>query len=398
MTFFLKIRFGGVQNEIRQNWTLTLIMANLFFIHTPLELFIAQQIIHQEKLTDNVMLYGYIGDNKHFLDIYDLIQIPSLWKAKVKMLDVGEWADISKRHLLKGMVRTYRRFQTINAILELYGIDTLYLGDMNNFSCKFGATLYKKKGVRIVFFEEGTNHYALITPLIRGGYLLSRVLAIFFDCFYYYPIYHLRFGTWCFVKALPFDKLPIDIRYSAVPLYHETFDRQLRGQQLFSDKLEQFLCQEKGNLPPIGDYILFMSQIIYKSYGNIDLYLQILEHYFQKLNHNQVIIIKFHPREQECDKKAIVRMVERCGFSYHILSDQINIPVEYYLQKITFKEIITFFSSTAMYNGYLYPKMQFTYLLHPYYNLCKEHNERKISQFETFLLSLSDFFQNRQAE
>ena len=42
-------------------------MANLFFIHTPLELLIAQQIINQEKLTDNVMLCGYVGEISIFL-------------------------------------------------------------------------------------------------------------------------------------------------------------------------------------------------------------------------------------------------------------------------------------------------------------------------------------------
>ena len=74
-------------------------MANLFFIHTPLELLIAQQIINQEKLTDNVMLCGYVGENKHFLDTYRLTIIPSMWMESVLMPDVAGSAAIEKRHL-----------------------------------------------------------------------------------------------------------------------------------------------------------------------------------------------------------------------------------------------------------------------------------------------------------
>ena len=64
-------------------------MANLFFIHTPLQLMIAQMIIEQEKLKDNVMLCGYVDDNRHFLQLYDLIRIDEMWKAMELMEDVG---------------------------------------------------------------------------------------------------------------------------------------------------------------------------------------------------------------------------------------------------------------------------------------------------------------------
>ena len=53
-------------------------MANLFFIHTPLQLMIAQMIIKQENLKDNVMLCGYVDDNRHFLQIYDTVSYTHL--------------------------------------------------------------------------------------------------------------------------------------------------------------------------------------------------------------------------------------------------------------------------------------------------------------------------------
>jgi|GEM_PF-2373997 hypothetical protein len=372
-------------------------MANLFFVHTPLELLIAQQIINQEKLTDNVMLCGYVGGNKHFLDIYRLTIISSMWMERVLMPDVAGWAAIEKRHLLKTALRAFRRYKEICSLLKVYRIDTLFLGDMNNFSCKFGSKLFKKKGYRIVFFEEGSSHYNFHIHPRKGGYLLNKLLAIFFDCFYYLPIYHFRFATYCFMKDLPFSELPIDLRYSVVPYYHEDFDKQIRIERLFSNDLIQFLDSEVSKFSDIESSILFMSQNIYESLGNLNLYLQVVEGYFSTLDNTSILFIKFHPREQEEERKAVIRIAEKYHLAFHILSAQMNIPVEYYLQYMKFKEIMTFFSSTAMYNGYLFPEMKFTFLLRPFYDLCKICNEKNISQLEN-LLSLLDSCQNKQKQ
>lgn len=372
-------------------------MANLFFIHTPLELLIAQQIINQEKLADNVMLYGYVGNNKHFLDIYRLTIIPTMWVESILMYDVAGWAAIEKRHLLKTTIRTICRYREICSLLKAYRIDTLYLGDMNNFSCKFGAKLFKKKGYKIVFFEEGTSHYNFHIHPRKGGYLLNKLLSIFFDCFYYLPIYHFRFATYCFLKDLPFSELPIDLRYSVVPYYHEDYDKQIRVERLFSSDLAQFLDDEVAKISNIESCVLFMSQNIYESLGNLNLFLQVVEGYFSTLDSTSILFIKFHPREQEEERKAVVRLAEKYHLAFHILSAQMNIPVEYYLQYVKFKEVVTFFSSTAMYNGYLFPEMKFTFLLRPFYDLCKIYDEKNISQLEN-LLSLLDSCQNKQKQ
>lgn len=370
-------------------------MANLFFIHTPLELLIAQQIINQEKLADNVMLCGYVGDNKHFLDIYRLTIISSMWMESVLMPDVAGWAAIEKRHLLKTVIRTFRRYKEICSLLKVHRIDTLFLGDMNNFSCKFGAKLFKRKGCKIVFFEEGSSHYNFQIHPRKGGYLLNNLLAIFLDSFYYLPIYHFRFASYCFLKDLPFSALPIDLRYSVVPYYHEDFDKQIRVERLFSNDLAQFLDDEVAKFSDIESSILFMSQNIYESLGNMKLYLQVLEGYFSTWDSTSIIFIKFHPREQEEEREAVIEIARKYHLTFHILSAHMNIPVEYYLQYMKFKEIVTFFSSTAMYNGYLFPELKFTFLLRPFYDLCKIYNEKNVSQLEN-LLSLLDSCQNKQ--
>ena len=146
----------------------------------------------------------------------------------------------------------------------------------------------------------------------------------FFDCFYYLPIYHFRFATYCFLKDLPFSELPIDLRYSVVPYYHEDFDKQIRIERLFSNDLIQFLDSEVSNFSDIESSILFMSQNIYESLGNLNLYLQVVEGYFSTLDSTSILFIKFHPREQEEERKAVIRIAEKYHLAFHILSAQMN--------------------------------------------------------------------------
>ena len=48
-------------------------MGNLFIVFTPFQLFVAQQIVKQEKLNNNILIKGWVAGNKHFLEIYDVI-------------------------------------------------------------------------------------------------------------------------------------------------------------------------------------------------------------------------------------------------------------------------------------------------------------------------------------
>ena len=59
-------------------------MGNLFFVFTPLQLFVAQQIIRQEELKDCILVESFVKDNRHFLEVYDMMLIKGLWKKKMQ--------------------------------------------------------------------------------------------------------------------------------------------------------------------------------------------------------------------------------------------------------------------------------------------------------------------------
>ena len=50
-------------------------MGNLFVVFTPLQLFVSQQIIRQEKLKNNVVILGW---SSQFSDAYEMMYIEEL--------------------------------------------------------------------------------------------------------------------------------------------------------------------------------------------------------------------------------------------------------------------------------------------------------------------------------
>lgn len=75
------------------------------------------------------------------------------------MNGLAQWASLSRKRLLFDMYGTYVRERKIRNILNKEKIDMIYMGDMNNLSCKFGALLYARLGFKIGFYEEGISHY-----------------------------------------------------------------------------------------------------------------------------------------------------------------------------------------------------------------------------------------------
>ena len=54
-------------------------MKALFFVYTPFQFLVAQLIARQEGLEESVLVEGYVRNNKHFLEIYKILKIDSLW-------------------------------------------------------------------------------------------------------------------------------------------------------------------------------------------------------------------------------------------------------------------------------------------------------------------------------
>lgn len=347
-------------------------MSNLFFIHTPLQLMIAQMIIKQEKLKDNIMLYGYVDNNSHFIDIYDLTIVDELWKARVPMLHVSRWALMSRKHLLRDGRTAYHNYKFIAKVILDYHVDSLFLGDMWNNSCQLTAMIFHQKGFKICFYEEGCGHYIKPYDYGREGNLVDKVFAFFIDLLYYRPLYGVSFGYIHYWKGLTFDGLPMDKRYSVVPFYHESFDKIISVAPLISDKLNVYIEKEVRDVNSNDDILLLTSPCYINGVDdNPQPYIETIIDYVKSLSPKKIIHIKFHPRETFDVKDIIKKEFENNKICYKVIGEQVNIPVEYYLQRLAYNKVVMFITSTAYYNGYLFPKTEFVSLLEDYYNRCK---------------------------
>lgn len=351
-------------------------MANLFFIHTPLQLMIAQQIIRQENLHDNVMLCGYVDNNIHFLDIYDLTIIDELWSKRVAFPQVARWAIISRRHLWRDCKRTYRNFRLLVKILKKHDVDSLYIGDMWNNSCQLAAMAFHRKGLKICFYEEGNGHYVLPFSYGKSGSFADKVYAAVIDLLFYRPFIGVSYGYVHFWKGFTFADLSMDVRYSVVPFYHEPFDKLITVKPAISEKLEAYMQHEVSDLGTSAGILLLTSPLYDwrgKRYDKDEnAYVRTIMESVKSSAQGSPIHIKFHPRERDYVRKRILDELAAANINYVILGEKINIPVEYYLQYLHYDKIVYFFSSTSFYNGYLFPKTEFESILRAYYNNCKE--------------------------
>lgn len=364
-------------------------MANLFFIHTPLQLMIAQMIIRQERLKDNVMLYGYVEKNFHFVDIYDLTIVDYLWNARVFMPQVANWGILSRKHLFRGGASTYRNYKFISQVICDYHIDTLFLGDMWNLYCQFTAMIFHRKGFRICFFEEGNGHYILPNNYNVTGNLTNKAYALILDALYYLPLYGVRMGYRSYWKGLSLAEIPMDVRYSVVPFYHEDFDILLTVPPVISDKLANYIANENKRFCHNAN-VLLMTSPIYEWMGESyekdeEIYVKTIINSMKALGKGVCVHIKFHPREREYVCKKVLTELEKLHINYIQLGSEMNIPVEYYLQYIHYEKIVMFLSSTSFYNGYLFPKVKFVSILEDYYNNCKAAGSQSIHMIEPLL-------------
>lgn len=363
-------------------------MANLFFIHTPLQLMIAQMIIEQEKLTDNVMMSGYVDENRYFLQIYDMARIERMWKAIVPMKDVAHWSVFSRKKPFSGGFHAYKRYCYINRIIKKHQVDTLFIGDMWNGSCQLTAMSYHRKGLKICIFEEGYGHYVFPNNNTDKR-IVDKIYALLVDFFYYLPLYGVRMGYLSCWKGISYKDIPMDTRFSIVPFYHEKFDVVITVKPIISEKIVRYINEEvrksgsKSNL-------LLMTSPLYEWMGerykkDEDAYVKTIIQNMESMGKGICVHIKFHPREKDYIRKRLLKELNSSSIDYVILGSEVNIPVEYFLQYIHYEKIVMFLSSTSFYNGYLFPKVKFVSILKDYYNNCKAVGSQSIHLLEPLL-------------
>ena len=343
-------------------------MGNLFVVFMPFQLFVAQQIIHQEGLKDNVLLLGY-RELRDFSQIYDMICIDDMWKKKIDFHDIAIWNGVHT-HSFTDIRNCYANYKKIKQILEENNIKNIYLGEIKNDALRFTAVVFHHRGYKIKYFEEGSSHY-LQQPSIKRKGVFIKAKELIQDYLYYLPIYHVKYAMFRYNYGLLTDHIPIDERYSIVPgYYHESFDKRLYvDKDLRSEQLNGYLQQFDFNNN--SERILFLSESHDEGHRKDECFYAIIRKRFSKLPKGSLLYIKFHPRAHDDARKEIISIAESFGLHYIVVAKEVNIPVEYILMKWRFDKIILFNSSVYFYIGYIYDKTEIESLMPQLYEECK---------------------------
>ena len=345
---------------------------------------IAQQIIRQEKLSDNVILESWWDGYSHFKDIYDLTIIDNLW---TKVLFYANWAcwDFEGVKLQKNAIEIRKRAKEIRKLLVENKIDTIYLADFQNQTNRFTCVWLARQGYKMVFFEEGYSHYIPRPSLPPPQTFFHGVYEKMLDLFYYQPLYHVNFAEWRCYPNKNYHGLPISTRYSVIPnIHHEPYDKLLKCEPMISSKLQRYINEELDKSDEKKILLLTdpMTEVLRPQYR--DLYFETISDALEEYK-DERIVVKFHPREFEKDREVTLKLIKDKGLNYSVLGQRINIPVELYLQNCHFDKILFFNTSTYFYNGYLFPKASFIKLLPLLYKKCIENKVPSLKQMEALI-------------
>lgn len=348
-------------------------MANLFFIHTPFQLFVAQQIINNEKMEgDNVMIYGYNGNHQEYLRIFECMVIDKFWKNKYYLEKIDHWAYLGFSDL-QSFNRLNKNIRFIKDVIEGEDINNIYLGDIDSYTHLFCTLLfYKEKN--IIFFEEGSSHYTF-KDHIPDRSPVKLISSHIIDLFYYLPKFGFFFTN--YYRHLSPSKIEryITKRYNIVPgINCQSYDVTLPVTPLMSDRVKQYIESQSLDKLKNRDIVLLLSTDVYEGDRQVDryhCYLDTIESYISSLPKESIVLLKLHPNEskriEEDLSEIIIRNKKRC----YTVSAEINIPVEYYLQYINISTIVHFMSSTILYNGYIYAQCRTQNLFIDFYEKCK---------------------------
>lgn len=71
------------------------------------------------------------------------------------------------------------------------------------------------------------------------------------------------------------------------------------------------------------------------------LYFDTIKECIDTLDKNVMLYLKFHPREIQSSRDRIIEIACKSGLKYKVLSEEVNICVEYFLQLYHFEKYIS---------------------------------------------------------
>lgn len=373
---------------------------NLFFIHTPFQLFVVNQIINYKHLKHNVAVLGFVQNNRHFYQLYEYMIEDDTFEYIYHFDDLENWALITLHSPFKSIFRIKDNYKFLVKIIKKHSVKSIYLGDINNFSCKFSSFIFSRKKIEIVFYEEGSSHYCYQKHNFKMNMFLKTVLCFFYDSCFYLPLWGVRYAKWRFKEDIPFGKLHIDKRYSIVHTFHENFDENLPISKTIPSKIKQVVLNDIKGLENINynEMLLYISSPIYEDFGSegFELFFTFLSQKLDMYSSKTVFVIKYHPRDTELFKQRFQKELLNRSINYIVIGNFVNIPLEYYLQCFDFNRMITFLSSVSFYNGIIYKRAEFIDLALDYFMFCKSNGVKNVDVKLNLCKTLLNIKKNKQ--
>ncbi len=334
-------------------------ISKVFCVFMPFQRYVAQQIVRYENLENCILIER---DRESVGKIYDLMCVDSLWSKRISFDNLAKFTR-EDLPFIDGNIEAWRNYKWLKKLLQENNVDVIYLGEATNQGIRFIAKVFGSQGYKITYFEEGTSHYSFV-PYPSDKRLKTLVKILLMDICYYLPLYHTTFATWRYNTKKSFDGLPIYRRYSIIPNYHhKSFDKVLPVTSMISSQMAEYIKESLNDCPQEG-IVLFMTEPL-ERFGDkkYEIYKETLYEVLPSLPKEKMLLLKFHPRDTDKERKILTDALDNLGIRYKILAARINIPVEYYLQLCHFDKVYFFNASTYFYNGIVYPRTTFVCLL-----------------------------------
>ena len=343
---------------------------NLFFVHTPFQVLVAQNLIIKKKLYNNIILLSNTGVKaKHFYEVFDKMLIKELWVEKYLLGNLYDGV-FSFKNPVKSYVNLFKFSKKIKKIVFKNKVKSLYFGDINHPAYVFLAEYWQQKEIN--FFEEGLSHYNI--PILKKkfeesffinfkkfltDYIIFNSLGVKKFSRYIQTIEDTEFG---FEINKKFNILPIEekiydeiIKFDVYPSEGlRLFFKNKKFQSLRKNKQENVLYLSSSASfifsNPLEDELAIILKIIKNSQSNIN------------------FLIKYHPKDSDDKKDAIRKYLKKEGLNYIEILPELDLPVEVLFNQIKIDFLFGYGSSSQLYHEILLPGV-------PNYNLFYTLNE-----------------------
>ena len=308
------------------------------------------------------------------------------------MTDLPHWDGLTI-HTLNDAKKAYNNYKKLKFIAKDNNIDTIFISDHQNQSSRFAATVFSHLGYRIAFYEEGLAHY-VSRGFVEDKSFKFKIKILLRDIFYYLPIYHVNFAKWRYQVNRPLDdRFPMNRRYSIIPIFKGEKEFTVTSVPVISDNVRDYINRMTEHSDKESKVLILtdpLEEIYSEVEGFGDLYLESIRESIDDCTDDVIVYVKFHPREKQITCESIKRMLESMGKKYIILSENINIPVELFLQTMNFDKILFYCASTFAYNGFLFPKQKFVCLLPELNEKCVRRSRKEFAIVNNVLSFFND--------